>query len=127
MSGMMAKLSRAELMVGGGALLVALADILFGIVAQDYFVGSVAWTLATVTLVAIVGARFMNMALPLALETILVLGGLAAGLNGVRDLLLDLRALNNYGTTDYLGMVFYYVGVALMFLGAWMLSRRRPA
>jgi hypothetical protein len=128
MSGALAKLSRAELFVAAGALLIVLADVLFGLVAQDYYVGSLPWTIATVTLLAIAALRFLNWgAMPFSHEGILVMAGLAVGLNGVRDLLIDVRSLNNYNTTDYLGMLFYYAGVVLMFLGAWMLWRRRTA
>jgi hypothetical protein len=122
---MMSRLSQGELLVGGGALLIVLGELVFGVVTRDYSLGQLPWALAAVALI-VVALRATGRSFPAA-DTILIVAGLAMALIGVRDLLYDVRDLSGESTTWYLGFVAYYVGVALMAAGAWMVWRKRPA
>lgn len=129
MSSMLATMGTAELMAVGGALLVLITDVVFGVFGP-YSVGSVNWTAAGFVVVAALIVRFMHMTLPLAYETILIVAGFIAAINGVRDLVYDVLNVTSPGNTPItyiLGMVLLYVGLALMFVGAWMLWRGRRA
>lgn len=125
---LLSKLSQGELLVGAGALILVVGDLIFGLVTRDYSLGQLPWAVALVALVAIL-LHLRGMNLPVSYEGILVLAGLTIALIGVRDLLYDLRYLsgNQVDVTYYLGMLAYYLGVVLMAVGAWMVWRRRPA
>jgi len=118
-------LSQGELLVGAGALLVLLGELLFGLLVDEYFIGQFSWAVAAVALLA-VALRAMGRTLP-GYDTILVLAGFVMAVVGVRDLVFDLRALGNYEAVDFLGMLAYYVGVVAMAAGALMVWRKRPA
>jgi len=122
---MLSKLSQGELLVGAGALLVLLGELLFGLLVDEYFIGQFSWAVAAVALLA-VALRAMGRTLP-GYDTILVLAGFVMAVVGVRDLVFDLRALGNYEAVDFLGMLAYYVGVVAMAAGALMVWRKRPA
>jgi hypothetical protein len=122
---MLSRLSQGELLVGGGALLIVVGELVFGVVTRDYSLGQLPWALAAIALI-VIAVRASGRTFP-AYDTILVVAGLAMAVIGVRDLLYDVRSLTGESTTWYLGFVAYYVGVALMAVGAWMVWRRRPA
>ena len=125
---MLSKLSQAELLVGAGALLIVLGELIFGLVTRDYSLGQLPWAVAAIALIAII-LRLVGRTLPGSHEGILVLAGLVMAVIGVRDLLYDLRYLsgNSVDATYYLGMLAYYAGVALMAAGAFLLWRKQPA
>jgi hypothetical protein len=122
---MMSRLSQGEMLVGGGALLIVVAELVFGVVTRDYSLGQLPWALAAIALI-VVALRATGRTFP-AHETILIVAGLTMAVIGVRDLLYDVRSLSGESTTWYLGFVAYYLGVVLMAVGAWMVWRRRPA
>ena len=123
---MLSRLSQGELLVGAGALLLVVCDLVFGLVTNDFSLGQLPWAIALVTLVAIV-LRLMGRTLPGSHEGILVFAGLAMAVIGVRDLLYDLRDLSGHDATFYLGLLAYYGGVVLMAAGAFLLWRKKPA
>jgi hypothetical protein len=122
---MLSRLSQGELLVGAGALLILIGELVFGVVTRDYSIGQLPWALAAVALI-VVAVRASGRTFP-ASDTILVVAGLGMAVIGVRDLLYDVRSLSGESTTWYLGFVVYYLGVVLMAVGAWMVWRRRPA
>lgn len=122
---MLSRLSQGELLVGAGALLLVACDLIFGLITRDFSLGQLPWALAAIALL-VVALRALGRTFP-AHETILILTGLAIAVIGVRDLIYDLRSISGESTTWYLGFVVYYLGVALMAAGAWILWRRRPA
>ena len=127
MNNMLARFSQAELLVGGGALLIILADLIFGLVTRDFTVGQLPWAIATVVVFAIVALRMMGRTLPMDHQTILVMAGVAMAFVGVRDLLYDLRSIAGETATYLLGALVYYAGAALMAAGAFMSWWRRTA
>jgi hypothetical protein len=122
---MLSRLSQGELLVGAGALVLVLGELLFGVVTRDYSLGQLPWAIAAIALI-IVALRAAGRSFP-AHDTILILAGFAMAVVGVRDLLYDVRTLAGESTTWYLGFLAYYVGVALMAAGAWMIWRKKPA
>ena len=130
MNNMLARFSQAELMIAGGALLLVLVELIFGIVTRDYSIGPLPWAIATVTLLAVLGPRLARISLPMSSETIIVMAGITIAFVGVRDLAYDLRSISGpsgASATFMLAMVGYYLGVVLMAVGAWMLWRGRRA
>lgn len=127
MNNMLARFSQAELMIAGGALLLVLVELIFGIITRDYSLGQLPWAIATVTLLAVLGPRLARISLPMSSETIAVMAGITIAFVGVRDLAYDLRSLSGASATFMLAMVGYYLGVVLMAVGAWMLWRGRRA
>jgi hypothetical protein len=126
MSAALARVSRGQLLIGAGALLIILGELVFGVLADEYFIGQFPWAIAALAVI-LVGMGMTGRVLPNWAEMVLVLVGLTMAVLGVRDLLFDLRSLSNYGAVDYLAMVAYYGGIALMAAGAWMIWRKSPA
>ena len=122
---MLSRLSQGELLVGAGALLIVLGELVFGLVTQDFSLGQLPWAIAAIVLI-VVALRATGRSFP-ASDTILVLAGLAMAVIGIRDLLYDLRNLGGESATWYAGFVVYYLGIALMAAGAFMVWRKRPA
>ena len=127
MNSMLGRFSQAELMIAGGALLLVIVELIFGIATRDYSIGPLQWAIETVTLLALLGPRLARISLPISSETIAVMAGITIAFVGVRDLVYELRDLAGASAMFYVAMVGYYVGVALMAVGAWMLWRGRRA
>jgi len=118
-------------MILGGGLLIVVVDLTFNIVLDWYFIDAATWTLAAAALLTVVLFRFMNMALPVDYTKLLVLAGVFLGAIGVRDLVWDVIVLarrSSAASVEYLlPALGLYVGIALVFLGAWRLWRGRTA
>lgn len=129
MTNMFASFSQAELLIGGGALLIVLTDIVFGMFGPFSF-SNIIWVAAAIALLAVVLVRFGRMALPVPYDSVLVVAGAVAAISGVRDFIYDVLYVARPGNSSpgyVLGMVGLYVGVGLMAFGAWLLWRRRAA
>jgi hypothetical protein len=124
--GVLASLGRAELFMAAGAALIVLVDLLF-VVFGPYGFSPIAWGGAVLTLILIfMGGRMLSFSAATQRSLLLMLGALALVV-GIRDVLDDLQFLSgaNVASTYFLGMVGYYVGVALMVFGAWQLWSRK--
>ena len=127
MPAFMARMSRAELFIGGGALLVVLTDLVF-VIFGPYTFSNVIWAAAAVSLVLVLthGRVAMMGWASSNYHTLLSLGALTAVLVAVRELIRDVRVLSSGPSVMFLlGMVGLYVGVALMAFGAFQLWSRR--
>jgi hypothetical protein len=128
MPGFLAALGRAELFMAAGAALIVAVDLLF-VVLGPYGFSPIAWAGAVLALLLIfVSGRMFNFSAG-TIRSLLLLVGAFALITGIRDVVDDVRFLSaaNVAVTYYLGMVGYYVGVALMVFGAWQLWGRRTA
>jgi hypothetical protein len=120
----MASMSQAELMMGGGALVILLADLVFGVFG-DYGFSAVIWGSAAVVVIAVAMRRLFKWGFGTGYETILVVATLLAVLATIRNLILDVLFVpgRNLDITYFLGALTLYVGVALMAVGAWRMLR----
>lgn len=130
MSGMLASMSQAEMLMAGGAVLILLTDLVF-VIFGDYSFSTVAWGAAAVALILILAngrASAINFSRSTYQALLIVLGMLALVV-GVRELIRDLVFIpgRNLSVSFLLGMVGLYVGVALMGFAAWQLWRGRSA
>jgi len=124
----LASYSQAELLIGAGALLILLTDLLFGVFG-DYSFSNVAWIAAAVSLILIaLNGRLIHVSAN-TYRTALIVLGLLAVLIGVRELIADLVFIpgRSLSATFFLGMVGFYVGIALMAFGAFRLWSSRAA
>jgi hypothetical protein len=131
MSGAFASMSQAELMIGGGALLIVLIDLIFAVFLGSYSFSQVLWAGAVVALLAVAMTHFMRMTLPFAYTSLLMLAGAVVAITSVRELLRDLIFLTGRSgpvrAEFLLGALGLYVGVALMVFGVWTMWRSRAA
>ena len=129
-SALIRSMSRAELFIAGGALIIVLSDLIFAIFG-DYGFSNVIWGAAAVSLILVLlNGRMRGMSLSASTYQLLIfLAAAVAVLAGIRNLILDVvyipgRALD---VTYYLGALTLYVGLGLMAFGAWQLWSRRTA
>ena len=130
-SSALSALSQAELMILGGSLLILVVDLVFSIVLDWYFIDELTFLLAAVALIAVVMTRFLRMSLPVDYSLLLVGSGLLLGVLGVRNLVWDLFIVGRRSSAQdveyLLPALLLYVGIALVFFGAWRLWRGRTA
>jgi hypothetical protein len=126
MSGMMARFSPAELFMAGGALLVLLTDLVFGIFGA-YSFSAVIWGAAAAVLVLIVLRSWLRGQAPSSYTFLLVALVAVAVLSTVRNLILDIRFIpgRSLDVTYFLGAIGLYVGIGLMVYGAFLAWRAR--
>jgi hypothetical protein len=106
----------------GGAALILIVQIVFGVLLEEYFPGSLVWLLALAVLIAgYVKGRGGEV--PLGVYTVVRIAGLAVGLVALFDLIFEIR--NGFGDSavDLLGALGYYVGCAAMAAGAFIIKR----
>lgn len=130
LSGMLASMSQAELMIGAGALLILLTDLVF-VLFGPYSFSQVIWAAAATSLVLVLthGRVAMMSWVGSNYQTLLSLGILVAVLMAIRELLRDLLFIpgRSLDSMFLLGMVGLYVGVAVMAFGGWQLWKGRAA
>jgi hypothetical protein len=105
----------------GGAALVLLVAIVFGVLLETFFIDYVIWVLAlTVLVLGYLSTR--GEAVPAA-KTIIMLAGLAVGLLALADLIYDLRNGIFDDVLDIVAGLGYFIGAAAMAAGGWALRR----
>jgi hypothetical protein len=126
MPGFLASLGPAELLMAAGAALIVAIDLVF-VIFGPYGFSPIAWGAAALTLILIfLNSRMMGFSAATTRGLLLTLGALAA-FTWVRDVLDDVRFLGNANVapTYYLGLLGYYVGVALLVFGAWQVWKHK--
>jgi len=130
MSTMVSSMSQWELFLVGGALVLVIGDLLFGILLREKYAGDLIWVAAAVALVAFFANRRTPGSVPMYANLMLVAGAVVA-LLGVREfivsLLFALRNLDSVGSVYLIALVVWTVGLALMAWGAWLAWRSRGA
>lgn len=118
----LSRLNAAEQLVTGGAVLLLLVEIVFGVLLYTYFVGSV----VVIAAVAVLLAAFIKHArggeVPLGYVTVLRIAGFIVGILAVYDLIYQIRATDFEVSEDLLAAIGYYVGAAMMAVGAWRMK-----
>jgi hypothetical protein len=121
---MLAKLDAAEQMALGGAALIILVELIFGVLLQQYHAGQISFLAA----VAVVAAAWIRHArhgeVPLGYVTVVRLAGFTVGLIALVGIVGELRNGVFDDIADILGGLAYYIGAALMVAGAWSLKER---
>ena len=129
LAGLLSSLSQAEQLILGGALLVLLVDLVFGIVIRAYIISDVVWAAAAGALMVAWLHRRSPAMLPLRYETVLLvlaaLAAIVAARKVLSDLLFVLRPPIGADGTFVLGMLGLAVGAAAMGAGVWLLARDR--
>ena len=129
MPGFLAKLSRAEQFMAGGAALIILTHLIF-VQFGPYGFADIGWAAAAVALILILlNGRSASLSFSRDTYTsLLVLIGAFMVVFGVRELIDDALFISRsrVDVTYYLGFLGFYSGVALMAIGAWQLWSRRP-
>jgi len=122
-SGAIDKLGPAERLIGLGAVLVLLVDLLGDIILDEYGISSASW-MAAVAAVAILWARRLRSKdFPISYPWLLTVVGFGGGIAGARDLLTDIESGYLEGISIVFALVLY-AGAALMAVGAYRLSRK---
>jgi hypothetical protein len=118
----LSRMSAAEQMVTGGAVLLLLVEIVFGVLLYTYFVGSV----VVIAAVAVLLAAFIKHArggeVPLGYVTVLRIAGFIVGIVAVYDLVYQIRNVDFEASEDLIADIGYYVGAAMMAVGAWRMK-----
>lgn len=109
-----------ELLVALGAVVVLAVDIIGDIIAKEFFVSSVAWAAALVIILGVAAYRWGGRGLFGNYSRALTLLGLVAGAIVARDLIDDIRYDLVDGGKEMLFAIIYYVGGALLLVGAWL-------
>jgi hypothetical protein len=130
MSGMLASMSQAELLIAAGSAVILLVDLVFGVLG-DYGFSNIIWAAAAASLILILAngrANAMTFSRPTYQGMLLVLAALALAM-GIRELISDIVFIpgRNLSATFWLGFLGLYVGIAIMAFGAFRLwgSRTR--
>jgi peptidoglycan/LPS O-acetylase OafA/YrhL len=118
------QMSQGEKLVGLGAILIVLGDLIGGLFADEYFVNTVLWTLAILALAALFVRRMRGRDMPVAYGWVLTVLGFAAALVGIRIFLGDVTndLFDRGGGTIVFALVMY-AGVGLMGFGASQMSK----
>ncbi len=102
-----------------GAVLVVFVDLLGNLILDDYSFNRVAWATSLLILFAVAAHRWSKRTLFAAYGNALVVLGLVGGATVVRELVDDM--VGDYledGVTTLMAVIFY-VGGALLLIGAW--------
>ena len=123
-SGAIDKLGPAEQLIGLGAVVVLLVDILGDVILDEYGVSSAVWIAAVAAVAMLWARRLRGKEFPVSYSWLLAVVGFGGGIAGVRDLLTDVESS---GALEGISIVFalaLYAGAALMALGAYRLPRK---
>ena len=125
---MLAGMSRTEMFIAGGSLLILLTDLIF-IFVGGYFISIVTWAAAAVALLAVLFHRRLPAAMAPNYQWLLIVLGALIVLTCVRWLVGDVVWLAaNSARLDgeyLLGMIGLYAGAALVAVGTWQLWKSR--
>jgi hypothetical protein len=122
-SGAIDKLGPAEQLIGLGAILILLVDLLGDIILDEYGISSAVWIAAVVAVAMLWAKRLRGKEFPISYSWLLTVVGFGGGIAGARDLLTDVES----GYLEGIGIVFalvLYAGAALMAWGAYRLSKK---
>ena len=123
-SGIKDRLGTAELLLGTGALLIAVFSFLvFGFLLDTAHAGESAVLLSAVLLVIIGLERTEREGFGPWYRVALVLLGGALLLSAIYSLLVTLRAATPLDIGDWLGLLAFWIGGVLAGIGAWMTYR----
>lgn len=116
------RLSMAEQLAVAGAGLIVLVEVVFGLVIEEYWAGDPAFLLA----LAVLGAAWLRHVrkaeLPISHSLVVRAAGFGLLALAVIDLPYELRNGIFDNIADILGGAGYYLGAALMALGAWTIK-----
>ena len=128
MSSMVSSMSQWELFLVGGALLVVLGDLLFGILLREFYAGDVLWISAAVVLIAFAANRRAPGTVPMY-SNVMLLAGAVVALLGAREIIIEvlfaLRNLDRLASVYLIALVVWVVAIALMAWGTWLAWRSR--
>jgi len=122
-SGAIDKLGPAEQLIGLGAVLILLVDLLGDVILDEYGISSASWIAAVAAVAMLWARRLRSKEFPISYPWLLTVAGFGGGIAGARDLLTDVES----GYLEGIGIVFalvLYAGAALMALGAYRLSKK---
>lgn len=122
-SGAIDKLGPAEQLIGLGAVLILLVDLLGDIILDEYGISSASWIAAVAAVAMLWARRLRSKDFPISYPWLLTVIGFGGGIAGARDLLTDIES----GYLEGLSIVFAlvpYAGAALMAWGAYRLSKK---
>jgi hypothetical protein len=119
-----ASMSRAEMLILGGALLIIAVDLAFGILIRSFIVSGVLWAAAAALLALAVLQRRAPRALPVPYRSLLVgvagVGVLVAGRDVLADLVRILRPPVGADPAFVFGFIGLVAGAAAMAAGVWL-------
>jgi hypothetical protein len=121
-SGAIDKLSPAEQLIGLGAVLILLVDLLGDVILDEYGVSAASWIAAVAAIAMLWARRIRGKDFPVSYPWLLTVAGFGGGIAGARDLLTDVES----GFLEGIGIVFallLYAGATLMAWGAYRLSK----
>ncbi len=116
----LAQMSQGEKMFGLGAAMVLAADLIGGLIAEEYVAGHLVWFLAALGLAAVYVQRFRSGVLPLPYGWVLGVIGLSVAAVTIRVFLGDVtNNLFDRGAGTIIFALITYAGAALMGVGGW--------
>lgn len=121
-SGAIDKLGPAEQLIGLGAVMILLVDLLGDIILDEYGMSSATWIAAVAAVAMLWARRLRSKEFPISYPWLLSVVGFGGGVAGARDLLTDVESGYLEGLTIVFALVVY-AGAALMAVGAYRLSR----
>jgi hypothetical protein len=124
---LVASMGTAQLLIVGGAAVLVVVDLLFGVLLREYFIGDAMWLGAGGILLAfLVGRRMPNM-LPMAYERVLLVGGLIVAIVGARGIIFDVvslvRSPSAWNAMEIIGLLAYIAAVLAVAWGVWQLAK----
>lgn len=108
-----------ELIIALGAVLVVGVDLLGNIILEEYSFTRVAWVAALLIIFAVAAHRWSERPLFASYGRALVVLALVAGATVARELVADVRTDYLDGGMRTLMALIFYVGGALLLVGAW--------
>jgi hypothetical protein len=122
-SGAIDKLGPAEQLIGLGAILILLVDLLGDIILDEYFISSAVWIAAVVAVAMLWAKRLRGKEFPISYSWLLTVVGFGGGIAGVRGLLDDIESSGYLEGVTIVFALILYAGAALMAWGAYRLSK----
>jgi len=124
---LVASLGLSQLLIVGGAALLVLVDLVFGVLIRDYYVADVVWVPAALIVVAFVVNRRGMASLPFRYESVLLGLSLIIIVGGVRDALIGLLSIAQSPTAwnalEIISHLALTAAVVAIAWGAWQLWR----
>jgi hypothetical protein len=123
---LIASMGLPTLLVVGGAALLVLMDLVFGVILREYWLDTVIWVAAALVLVVFFVAR-RGMQLPVSTSSLMIFLGAVIGVAGARELLASALSIvqrpGAWDGPDLIAFAGYAIGVVAVAVGAWQLWR----